>query len=363
MKKGISIHLGLNSIDPKHYGTDGQLKGCENDANSMEKIAATAGFKTIKLLTQKATSARLLSELMQASRDLSAGDTLLLTYAGHGSQIKDITGEEPDSYDETWCLYDRMLIDDELYKAWSNFKQGVRILVISDSCHSGTVTRLVLENELYKTAYNNNVIYRCFDPEKAQEICNKYEYIYSGLKFGVPREMETNIKASVLLISGCQDNQLSGDGASNGIFTGNLLKAWNNGGFMGTYKSFHSQILTLMPPFQTPNYFYVGAANSVFESERPFTIEHASRTHMDKIDTNARNISWKIDLDDQILCQMDPTELSAYLRDVVISPMVESYHNLKLLSSQVVFPRGFDGGCSVSADTKGNIEVHCGGKF
>jgi len=43
--------------------------------------------------------------------------------------------------DETWVLYDRQLVDDELYKIWSKFKPGVRILVLSDSCHSGTVPR------------------------------------------------------------------------------------------------------------------------------------------------------------------------------------------------------------------------------
>jgi hypothetical protein len=38
-------------------------------------------------------------------------------------------------------LYDRQLIDNELYALWARFRPGVRICVISDSCHSGTVTR------------------------------------------------------------------------------------------------------------------------------------------------------------------------------------------------------------------------------
>ena len=34
MAKGISLNIGLNSVDPNHYGGwDGQLAGCENDAN------------------------------------------------------------------------------------------------------------------------------------------------------------------------------------------------------------------------------------------------------------------------------------------------------------------------------------------
>ena len=38
--KGISLHLGLNVVDPDHYGGwDGALKACEADANAMEALA------------------------------------------------------------------------------------------------------------------------------------------------------------------------------------------------------------------------------------------------------------------------------------------------------------------------------------
>ena len=65
----------------------------------------------------------------------------MLTYSGHGGQVPDVSGEEADKLDETWCLYDSQLIDDELYMELGKFAAGVRILVLSDSCHSGTVVR------------------------------------------------------------------------------------------------------------------------------------------------------------------------------------------------------------------------------
>jgi hypothetical protein len=38
------------------------------------------------------------------------------------------------------------------------------------------------------------------------------------------RESRDTVKASAILISGCQDNQLSIDGVFNGLFTANLLQ-------------------------------------------------------------------------------------------------------------------------------------------
>jgi hypothetical protein len=65
-----------------------------------------------------------------------------LTYSGHGGQVPNTGNDfEPDGFDETWCLYDGELIDDELYTALGSFAAGVRIFVLSDSCHSGTVLR------------------------------------------------------------------------------------------------------------------------------------------------------------------------------------------------------------------------------
>ena len=43
--------------------------------------------------------------------------------------------------DETWCLYDGMLVDDELVNLFGFFNKKVRVLMVSDSCHSGTLNR------------------------------------------------------------------------------------------------------------------------------------------------------------------------------------------------------------------------------
>ena len=140
--KAMSLHIGLNSVSASAYGGwDGPLAACEFDANDMAAIARAKRMVPTILLTKKATRKATLDAMRAAAKSLKAADLFFLTYSGHGGQVPDVTGEEPDKKDETWCLYDGQLIDDELYFELSRFAEGVRILVFSDSCHSGTVTR------------------------------------------------------------------------------------------------------------------------------------------------------------------------------------------------------------------------------
>lgn len=40
---GMSLHIGVNKVDPAHYGSEAPLKGCENDARDMQGIADAVG--------------------------------------------------------------------------------------------------------------------------------------------------------------------------------------------------------------------------------------------------------------------------------------------------------------------------------
>ena len=101
------------------------------------------------LLTEKATCDAVLKAIATASSDLESGDLFFLTYSGHGGQVQDVDGDEKDDQlDETWCLFDSQLRDDDINTALASFAEGVRILMLSDSCHSGTVSRgIALERD------------------------------------------------------------------------------------------------------------------------------------------------------------------------------------------------------------------------
>lgn len=285
MTTGISLHIGLNQVDPNHYRDQfgrpwsGDLVACENDARDMQSIAQAQGFRSAMLLTAEATVANVVGALERASAELSAGDMLFVTYSGHGGQTRDLHDEEEDRLDETWCLFDRQLVDDELYAAWGRFQPGVRILVLSDSCHSGTVTRVIeRERDQLMRALETGELAR---PRGLPLGVIAGTYVahrdsYNAIQDEYPAGETVDVPASVLLISGCQDRQVSLDGAFNGAFTGALLETWDGGAFVGDYPAFHQAIRGRMPSTQEPNYFVVGAPDPAFEAQQPFALGESS---------------------------------------------------------------------------------------
>ena len=289
----LSLHIGLNAVSPAHYGGwSGDLAACEADADDMQAIAKAKGMKPTVLMTAQATRAAVLAALRKAAKTLKKGDFFFLTFSGHGGQVADVTGEEPDRKDETWCLWDSQLIDDELYLELSRFAAGVRILVLSDSCHSGTVTREAMPTP----AQPGGARSRMMPPAIALRTYRNHKAFYDGLQQEVAAAaaksgfidpdaalaqlavtssrltaVVNSFAPSVILISGCQDNQTSMDGDFNGAFTGRLLQVWNNGGFSGNYTQFRHLIAAGLPPTQSPNLFVLGST-ATFLKQRPFTV-------------------------------------------------------------------------------------------
>lgn len=275
MATGISLHIGLNRVDPNHYQDeygkpwDGALVACEFDAKDMQALAQSQGFETRLLLSEEATADAAISAIKQAAQKLQPGDIFVLTYSGHGGQVPDRNDEEPDELDETWCLYDRQVVDDELYSFWAEFKPGVRIFMLSDSCHSGSVAK---DPDLVQIAAEQGVKTRALPLDVQAATYRKHKKLYDGLQADNPSGDQVEIAASVILISGCQDNQTSYDGIENSKFTAKLLKVWDGGKFKGNLLHFQRKIAALMPYYQTPNYFGAGTPSREFEQQRPFTI-------------------------------------------------------------------------------------------
>ncbi|WP_042205917.1 caspase family protein [Paenibacillus durus] len=275
MSNGYSLHIGLNAVDPAHYaGWDGKLKGCENDAKDMLAIAQYRNYNnSTLLLTKDATIRNVTNEIKKAAEKLKSGDIFFLSYSGHGGSVADTNNDELDHKDETWCLYDGQFLDDELYDLWFQFKENVRIIVLSDSCHSGTILRARYYG-LSTTSNQNNKTYRFMPLEIVDKVFEQNREFYMNKKRKNNERDLSGLKSSIKLISGCQDNQYSQDGEVNGLFTEKLLKVWNNGQFSGKYLDFYKSITIQMPPDQTPNYYNIGVINDVFNNQSPFSINN-----------------------------------------------------------------------------------------
>ena len=298
--KALSLHLGLNTVSPAAYeGWDGPLAACEFDAKDMAAIAKKRGMKSTTLLTKKATRATVLAALRAGAKALKSGDLFFMTFSGHGGQVPDTNRDEADRKDETWCLFDGQLIDDELYFELSRFAAGVRVLVLSDSCHSGTVTRArkpppvpagqrrrlmpdaigakvyAAHQAMYDRLQADVAKAAAAERSRAQQDPDAALAQVAQVALTGPAAQATvlvgRFKPSVLLISGCQDNQFSMDGDNNGAFTGELLAVWNKGKFSGNYTQLHAQVRSRMPASQSPNLFTLGPA-AAFLKQAPFAV-------------------------------------------------------------------------------------------
>jgi metacaspase-1 len=276
MATALSLHIGLNEVNPDHYdGWDGKLVACEFDANDMEALAESQGYTTKKLLTKEATADSVSQAVADAGSELEDNGILFLTYSGHGGQVPDGNSEEEDRMDETWVLYDRQLVDDELYTLWSQFKPGTRIVVLSDSCHSGSVVRAlpdIIQPQALARNGGGPPAMKAMPEELEKKVYERNRELYDTVQKSTTAYDQSEIGATVLLISGCQDNQTSADGERNGLFTQTLKSVWDEGQFKGNYRGFWKKIVKDMPLYQSPNFFTAGQPQPSFLRQRPFKV-------------------------------------------------------------------------------------------
>ena len=263
MAIGEALIVGIGHVDAEKYGGwDGALGATERDANAIDELAQAKGFSTTKLLTADATSEAVRSCILAASERVKAGDIFLFYYSGHGGTVADKSGDEEDQRDETMCLYDRHFFDDELGVLWPEFDAGVRVLVIADCCHSGSITR---------EASNDDLVVKAMDDETTSLIDRYDNERYEKIKKELPEKK--TIQASVKLLSGCMDTERSYESKSkgHGQLTGALLDLMK-ADEVGNYQVVRDAIVAQLNGTQTPQLDDAGERNPSFDAETPLTI-------------------------------------------------------------------------------------------
>ena len=204
IKRGLFV--GIND----YPGTNNDLNGCVNDFKDWTKELATSfGVSSYAtLVNEQATKESIKKNLTKMINKSVPGDLVVFTYSGHGSFVVDTSKDEPDSKDETLYTYNGNLVDDELRAIISKAQDGVKIVIILDSCHSGTGTRM----------YKPNSPKPRFMPPTDPEVIR----LGSILPFAKATTDEENMKE--ILFSGCKSTEYSYDANYNGVPNGAFTK-------------------------------------------------------------------------------------------------------------------------------------------
>ncbi len=224
------------------------LRGCVNDIQDAQtKMLKPLGFKDINVITDKqATRANILAGLNNLVKSAQPGDFLYFHYSGHGAQVDDTNGDEPDGQDEILCptdlrtsggTFQNAIVDDEIQSILGQLKPGVGLLFVSDSCNSGTVDK-------FTQGVGASTQPRSFP--MAAHLQNSTPMLVNK---SLMNTYQNRVRGgSYVLISGCQDDQTSADayinGRYNGALTFYLLDTFTKGGVNQNYGTWHKNTVS-----------------------------------------------------------------------------------------------------------------------
>lgn len=129
-----------------------------NDAALIGRTLAAQGFSVEKLVGKKATADEIRRALSRLTRRTKAGDMVYIHFSGHGQPVEDLSGDEPDGWDEAVVPYDagqryvagvyqgdKHILDDELNAYVSGIRRRAGkdgfVYVVIDACHAGGASR------------------------------------------------------------------------------------------------------------------------------------------------------------------------------------------------------------------------------
>lgn len=259
-----ALLVGVRSVNPKSpawNGWDGSAiaQGVTSNINMMTRLFQQlhrSPLDRIHIQTmmepQDITKTRILNQLSNYSYSSSPGDLFIFYFSGHGGYSN--------GHGSLAC-YDNAIWDFDLKKVWKQFKPGVRIVMMADSCQSGN-TNAILDKLFLKTSSNMNIL--SHDPDR------------------------TNINAMLIYYSPVDESRNTYSTDEGGFFTKSIINVMNQGRYRGNYKSLYEDIkaetarLTAgqtyngQPIVLNPQYDLLGPKETVafqkFQEQNPFTV-------------------------------------------------------------------------------------------
>merc|ERR1719188_2223387 len=148
------------------------------DGKNMITLAEKCGVSdVVAIWNDEAQKPKVERAIRDVASRCGPNDYFVFYYSGHGTGVKDFSGDEADSQDEALCF----VKDEELARlVVESTNAGTRVLILTDCCNSGTIADLT------------------------NEMCKGRDAVS---------------------IAGCTDEQWSGDMGRGGIFTHSMLLA------------------------------------------------------------------------------------------------------------------------------------------
>jgi len=165
---------------------------CSIDGKNMEALLNICGIpreNITAMYDEMCTKENVLAALSEVGGKCGPNDFFVFYYSGHGTNLKDVSGDEEDGQDEAFCFvtpdgqinFDSCMSDDDFAEAVTGVvDEEAKVLILTDCCHSGTIADF-----------------------------NKGEWV--GRR--------------AVSITGCLDGQTSGDIGKGGIFTHSMMLA------------------------------------------------------------------------------------------------------------------------------------------
>lgn len=250
MANGYALLVGVKQVDPNTHNNDDKTEGTEAaevDVDIIYDILSAKGFHCTCLKTQLATRESILKHLSQIASTVTEDDFTIFFYSGHGGQLPDYMSsryDETDGEDETLVAYDYDILDDELWDVWCKFPRGSRILMISDSCNSGTNAR------------SSSVL-----GTPAEEKIKLFSHVGAD-----------TLQAQLIHMGGAKDGTEAAGYELGGAFTLAINHVLNTQPLTGGYPELIDETRKLVRAIQVPELWTFGQVSDKFLYAAPFTI-------------------------------------------------------------------------------------------
>lgn len=212
-----ALCMGVDAYPhPQH-----RLAGCTNDARAWSDALKAQGFDVKLLLNEEVTRAAMDGEMRRLVTQSRTGDVIVIQYAGHGTHVVDVDGDEADGRDEALCPVDfasgALYIDDDIADVFALLPAGVNLTVFMDCCHSGTNTRFAAGLQPNAIHLGSGVKARFVPP--SDEVDKAHARFRASSGAGRVATQRTQHEMRHVKFAACQDHEVALESDGNGEFT------------------------------------------------------------------------------------------------------------------------------------------------